>query len=211
MSYYDTFEEDVTRAKEILAEDGETILGKDIYAAYKLLESFVAEFERQRGRATARLAERRAQEAEGARLLAEGWTPITTAAEAFARYGDRDAADRLQRGIMYLDIGYLAGQIDKLEAELASDQTSALRHLATAMKKVLPPWLFTEVLAHCDPLTPFLEALKVTDAKLGTAPHTFTEDQIRELRQTVTDGAGHECDEWWNEDGACLLCDRKRS
>lgn len=60
MPYYDTIEEDLQRAKEILAEGrpdevlhlgvmradgGGSIYGKDIYAAYKLLESFVAEIE----------------------------------------------------------------------------------------------------------------------------------------------------------------------
>jgi hypothetical protein len=63
MPYYDTIDEDLARAKEILADgvadaqqfewmaqlSGGTIYGKDIYAAYKLLESFVAEIERLRG------------------------------------------------------------------------------------------------------------------------------------------------------------------
>lgn len=67
MPYYDTIEEDLNRAKEILAkgkmpaedvaafplvlqprvlEQSGTIYGADTYAAYKLLESFVAEIER---------------------------------------------------------------------------------------------------------------------------------------------------------------------
>jgi hypothetical protein len=65
MSYYDTIDEDLARAKAILAGgaavtegmkevygptiiplDGPTIYGQDLYAAYKLLESFVAEIER---------------------------------------------------------------------------------------------------------------------------------------------------------------------
>ena len=60
MPYYPTLRQDVARAKQILAEgrasaetldgidapviismEGGTIFGKDIYAAYKLLESFV--------------------------------------------------------------------------------------------------------------------------------------------------------------------------
>jgi hypothetical protein len=51
MSYYPTIEEDLRRAKEILAKgksatgDG-AIFGGDVYAAYKLLESFVDEIER---------------------------------------------------------------------------------------------------------------------------------------------------------------------
>lgn len=54
MPYYDTIEEDLARAKAILAK-GEaahgrdvagTIYGGDIYAASKLLESFVTEIER---------------------------------------------------------------------------------------------------------------------------------------------------------------------
>lgn len=68
MPYYDTIEEDLARAKEILAKGraaaepdlppalrgwleahgGGTIYGADTYAAYKLLESFVAEIERLR-------------------------------------------------------------------------------------------------------------------------------------------------------------------
>jgi hypothetical protein len=62
MPYYDTLEEDLTRAKQILEKGrpddmpmpewwqrkvlGGTIFGADIFAAYKLLESFVAEIER---------------------------------------------------------------------------------------------------------------------------------------------------------------------
>ena len=63
MTYYPTLDEDLARAKEMLAEGtpeeeslarlpatirragGGTIFGKDIYAAYKLLESFVAAIE----------------------------------------------------------------------------------------------------------------------------------------------------------------------
>jgi len=66
MSYYPTLEEDVTRAKEILAKgreelpeelarleerlhtkrtQGGTIWGADVYAAYQLLASFVAAIE----------------------------------------------------------------------------------------------------------------------------------------------------------------------
>jgi hypothetical protein len=68
MPYYETIEEDLARAKEILAKgrprpedvaympewarslafEGGTIYGADIYAAYKLLESFVAEIEAMR-------------------------------------------------------------------------------------------------------------------------------------------------------------------
>lgn len=69
MSYYPTIEEDLKRAKEILekgrapglggwplvaAATGGTIYGADTYAAYQLLESFVAEIEAlQSGVATA--------------------------------------------------------------------------------------------------------------------------------------------------------------
>jgi hypothetical protein len=69
MSYYDTIDDDVKRAKEILERgkpahdevaylaepmrvaalgNGGAIHGADIYAAYKLLESFVAEIEQLR-------------------------------------------------------------------------------------------------------------------------------------------------------------------
>ena len=69
MPYYDTLDEDLVRAKQILAEgkmteadlegvprelqarlldQSGTIHGKDIYAAYKLLESFVAVIEQVR-------------------------------------------------------------------------------------------------------------------------------------------------------------------
>lgn len=70
MSYYDTIEEDLTRAKDLLRRGrperiygftpeglsdishiaGGTIYGADIFAAYKLLESFVSEIERLRTR-----------------------------------------------------------------------------------------------------------------------------------------------------------------
>jgi regulator of replication initiation timing len=54
MTYYPTLDEDLARAREILAKGqrdvalvqnmgGEAIYGNDIYAAYRLLESFVAE------------------------------------------------------------------------------------------------------------------------------------------------------------------------
>jgi hypothetical protein len=53
MSYYDTIDEDLARAREILTRgfDGTLtasghIYGADTYAAYKLLESFVQEVER---------------------------------------------------------------------------------------------------------------------------------------------------------------------
>src|SRR5215510_12535626 len=49
MTYYPTLDEDLARAKVILAEgtDGDESIyrGKNIHAAYKLLESFVAEIE----------------------------------------------------------------------------------------------------------------------------------------------------------------------
>ena len=51
MPYYPTIEEDLARAKEILAKgqsaagDG-AIVGADTYAAYKLLESFVEQVEK---------------------------------------------------------------------------------------------------------------------------------------------------------------------
>jgi hypothetical protein len=66
MPYYDTIEEDLARAKEILEKGkadipegvapeifgvhamGGTIYGADTFAAYKLLESFVEEVERKK-------------------------------------------------------------------------------------------------------------------------------------------------------------------
>lgn len=54
MPYYDTIDEDLARAKRIL--DNGTIYGADIYAAYKLLESFVAEIERLNERLTIALS-----------------------------------------------------------------------------------------------------------------------------------------------------------
>jgi hypothetical protein len=64
LTYYPTLAEDLRRAKEILEEGkaepsnlpmpdhinfGGTIFGKDTYAAYKLLESFVEQIERPMG------------------------------------------------------------------------------------------------------------------------------------------------------------------
>jgi hypothetical protein len=61
MTYYPTLDEDLARAKEILAKGkdatfgksgfyagGATIYGADVFTAYKLLESFVAEITRLR-------------------------------------------------------------------------------------------------------------------------------------------------------------------
>ena len=42
--------------------------------------------------------------------------------------------------------------------------------LASAMKKVLPPALLAEVIAHLDPLTPFVEFLRTYEAKDSTGP-----------------------------------------
>jgi hypothetical protein len=36
----------------------------------------------------------------------------------------------------------------------------SLKHLASAMKQVLPPELLQQVMDHMDPLTPFLEYLR---------------------------------------------------
>lgn len=50
MTYYPTLAEDLIRAKEIIAtgkpRDGAALYGKDIHAAYKLLESFVETIEK---------------------------------------------------------------------------------------------------------------------------------------------------------------------
>jgi hypothetical protein len=58
MTYYDTLEEDLERARQILRNgtghfgsfrpSGGTIIGADTYAAYKILESLIAEVERTR-------------------------------------------------------------------------------------------------------------------------------------------------------------------
>lgn len=75
MSYYPTLDEDLARAKEILAKGKEElpedcnlavceltlISGADSYAAYKLLESFVSEIERLRADATRREQEKHEQ------------------------------------------------------------------------------------------------------------------------------------------------------
>lgn len=70
MTYYDTLDEDLKRAKEILAKgkpdasldadipvviqlSGGTIFGADLFAAYKLLESFVDHIEHTRPRTVA--------------------------------------------------------------------------------------------------------------------------------------------------------------
>lgn len=54
MTYYETLDEDLNRARELLAKGkapegtGGTIYGADVYAAYRLLESFVDAIGRQR-------------------------------------------------------------------------------------------------------------------------------------------------------------------
>jgi hypothetical protein len=135
MPYYDTLEEDIARAKQLLAKgkaepfmlgehlqlpDGGTIFGADIFAAYKLLESFVAELASQEGQRTASRGERRSQLQEFNRVITNGWAPITTKAECEQRYGDRNLADKLPRGVLYLDIGFLMGTVERLRAELAA-------------------------------------------------------------------------------------------
>jgi hypothetical protein len=44
MPYYLTVEQDLERARALLAKSG-TIFGADVHVAYKLLESFVAELD----------------------------------------------------------------------------------------------------------------------------------------------------------------------
>jgi hypothetical protein len=47
-----------------------------------------------------------------------------------------------------------------------------MRHLASAMKKMLPPALLAEVIDHLDPLTPFLRALRDADNDTASAGST---------------------------------------
>jgi hypothetical protein len=49
-----------------------------------------------------------------AEQILAGWTPIATLAELRARYGDRTIADALPRAVLYLDLGYLTGQLERL-------------------------------------------------------------------------------------------------
>lgn len=42
-------------------------------------------------------------------------------------------------------------------------------------------------------------------------PETFSPEAIAEMRAEVAKGAGHECSEWYADDGRCQLCDRRRA
>lgn len=65
----------------------------------------------------------------------------------------------------------LHARIAELEAALDQTAPPTLEHLASAMKKLLPPELLTQVLAYLDPLTPFIAALNEPSAALDqTAP-----------------------------------------
>jgi len=50
------------------------------------------------------------------------------------------------------------------------EPSDILKHLASAMRKVLPPDLLAEVVAHLDPLTPFMEFLRQTPPAPPEAP-----------------------------------------
>jgi hypothetical protein len=58
------------------------------------------------------------------------------------------------------DLNWVRAQRDVAEEKLKEAATKEIALLASAMKKVLPPDLLAEVLAHCDPLTPFLKAIE---------------------------------------------------
>ena len=53
-------------------------------------------------------------------------------------------------------------KVDELEQALAAGPQADMKPLASAMRKMLPPALLAEVVAHLDPLTPFVEFLRAT-------------------------------------------------
>jgi hypothetical protein len=66
-----------------------------------------------------------------------------------------------------------------------------MRHLASAMKKMLPPALLAEVIDHLDPLTPFLRALRDADNDTASAGSTpAREEPLREALLTLTRAQG---------------------
>ncbi len=72
-------------------------------------------------------------------------------------------------------------------------QKDVLKNLASAMRKVLPPKLFAEVVAHLDPLTPFLDELQ-EPLETWTCNGCKTEVLIRrgaEVFDCVTCGGGN--------------------
>lgn len=105
------------------------------------------------------------------RTLPEGYTPP-----------ERDTAVELSRCEAFIRnrqnpaTVYVSPQrrIDELESELAERPQPVIRHLASAMKKMLPPPLLAEVIAHADPLGTFLKALR--EAETGDVPDTITPD-----------------------------------
>jgi len=143
MPYYDTIDEDLARAKAILAKGREVrllnptdpecspeiesvgIAGADIDAAYKLLESFVAEIERLRDALLAieehMAAEKRCDFVEHAQLQAD-YT------EAVRLYRERDAQAARYHDRLQIDPGG-SDAIDGLQAavEMLRAQNERLR------------------------------------------------------------------------------------
>lgn len=59
------------------------------------------------------------------------------------------------------NIIWVRAQRDVAEERLAEERAK-FAHLASAMRKMLPPALLAEVIAHLDPLTPFVEFLRAS-------------------------------------------------
>lgn len=74
---------------------------------------------------------------------------------------------------------------------VGQQESEKFRHLASAMKKMLPPALLAEVIAHLDPLTPFVEFLRSYDlpaSSVAAAPASNVHDRtVNNLRSIASD------------------------
>lgn len=75
-----------------------------------------------------------------------------------ARLRSENSDLKLQTADLFREVGRLSAG--------ATPTQEWQRHLASAMRKMLPPRLYAEVLEHLDPLTPFVQFLREYDAKV---------------------------------------------
>jgi len=78
----------------------------------------------------------------------------------------RDAVAAADDGVVFDDeqIVYIEQALSDAAQEALNRRARDFEHLASAMKKMLPAPLLAEVLAHLDPLTPFLQFLRTLPA-----------------------------------------------
>lgn len=113
-------------------------------------------------------------------------------------------ASRIHQWRVHDDAGYdaalelLCDAEDILRREAALVQgrgvpqaSESLKHLASAMRKVLPPALLQEVIAHLDPLTPFVDFLQKESTSMTNKELDEIELPARDSVADYIDGVGH--------------------